>query len=485
MINWLIILEILYLIAVGLICIRIIFDTRNNTKALAYILLIVFLPVIGIIFYFSFGINYRRRKIYSKKLIRDVSLAAKLSEKIFHDSKMIFDRSPATMQVSKKLALMLLRDSDSPLTENNAVKLLINGENKFPEVIQALKQAKRHIHLEYYIFDDDRIGQEIEKVLIEKVKEGVTVRVIYDDFGSRPIRRKMVSRLKEGGVKVFPFHKIAFIALANRLNYRNHRKIIVIDGRTGFIGGINISDKYINKENSGKLFWRDTHLKIEGTGVRHLQYLFLCDWNFCAKDDLQPDESFFPAKETFKIKGDKLVQIAASGPDSEIPTILFALLHAMNLASEEILLTTPYFIPEESIQNALTIAALGGVSVKLLVPERSDSFFVDAAASSYYEDLLKAGVAIYRYKKGFVHAKTLVIDRKIAMVGTANIDYRSFDLNFEVNAIIYDEGLAAELRKVFYEDMANAESIDITAWQKRPRMRQLFEKAAGLLSPLL
>lgn len=485
MINWLIILEVLYLIAIGLICIRIIFDTRNNTKALAYVLLVIFLPVIGVIFYFSFGINYRRRMIYSKKLIRDVSLAAKLSEKIFNDSKLIFDRSPATVQASKKLALMLLRDSDSPLTENNSVKLLINGENKFPEVLQALEQAKKHIHLEYYIFDDDRIGQEIEKVLIKKAKEGVTVRVIYDDFGSRPIRRKMASRLKEAGVKVFPFHRIAFIALANRLNYRNHRKIIVIDGRTGFIGGINISDRYINEETSEKLFWRDTHLKIEGTGVRHLQYIFLCDWNFCAGDNLQPDESFFPAKETFKIKGNKLVQIAASGPDSEIPTILFALLQAINLASEEILLTTPYFIPEESIQNALTIAALGGVSVKLLVPEHSDSFFVDAAASSYYDELLRAGVGIYRYKKGFVHAKTLVIDRKIAMVGTANIDYRSFDLNFEVNAVIYDEDLATELRNVFYEDMANAERIDILTWRKRPRMRQLFEKAAGLLSPLL
>ncbi len=485
MINWLIIFEILYLIMIGLICVRIIFDTRNNTKALAYILLIIFLPVIGIIFYFSFGINYRRRKIYSKKLIRDVTLTNRLTKKIIRDSKMVFDRSPATVQASKKLALMLLNDSDSPLTENNSVKLLINGEKKFPEVLQALNLAKHHIHLEYYIFDDAEIGQEIEKILISKAKEGVDVRVIYDDFGSRSIRKKMAPRLKEGGVKVYPFHKIAFIALANRLNYRNHRKIIVIDGRIGFIGGINISDRYINTEGSGKLFWRDTHLKIEGTGVRHLQYVFMCDWNFCANDSLQPNESFFPPKETFKNPGNKLVQIAASGPDSEVPTILFALLQAVNLASEEILLTTPYFIPEESIQNALIIAALGGVSVKLLVPERSDSLFVDAAAHSYYEELLKAGVEIYQYKKGFVHAKTMAIDRKIAIIGTANIDYRSFDLNFEVNALVYDEELTGELIKVFYEDLADSERIDIGVWQKRPRMRQLLEKAAGLLSPLL
>ena len=246
---------------------------------------------------------------------------------------------------------------------------MVNGENKFPEVLKALRTAKNHIHIEYYIFEDDEIGKAIEDILIQKAKEGATVRFIYDDFGSRSIRRKLVKRLKNGGIKVFPFAKVIFIAFANRLNYRNHRKIIVVDGKTAFTGGINVSDRYINNSNDiKKLFWRDTHLRIDGPGVQYLQYLFLCDWNFCARDTVQPDEFYFPRKKNFPANANKVVQIAASGPDSDTPTIMFSLLQAINLATKEILITTPYFIPGNSLIDALIIAALSGISVKLLVP---------------------------------------------------------------------------------------------------------------------
>lgn len=484
--NWLLIFEIIYLVILLLVCLRIIYDTRSTTKTLAYLLLAIFVPFAGMLFYFSFGINYRKRKMYSKKLIADDDLSGKLREDIFKYSKHTFDHSDPEVQSNRELAIMLVKDSFSPLTANNEVKLLVNGEYKFPEVLSAIRQAKHHIHIEYYIYEDDEIGCAIADALIQKVKEGVTVRFIYDDFGSRTIRKKLIPRLKEAGVHAFPFYRIIFIALANRLNYRNHRKIIVIDGSTAFVGGINVSDRYINNtEEPNKLFWRDTHLRIDGPGVLYLQYLFLCDWNFCANDHLHSDAMFFPRPPAFPVKGNKVVQIAASGPDSDTPTILFSLLQAINLATEEILITTPYFIPGESLIDALTVAALGGVAVKLLVPGVSDSVLVNAAARSYYGGLLKAGVEIYLYTKGFVHAKTLVTDRKIAIVGTANMDYRSFDLNFEVNAIVYDREVANELAAVFYADIAAAEKIDPIVWESRPVWKQLLEKTARLVSPLL
>ncbi len=484
--NWLIIYEIVYILMLILVCLRIIYDTRTNAKTLAYLMLVLFLPLIGILFYFSFGTNYRKRKIYTKKLIQDETISQKLKADFFQYSKHNFEQADPEIQSTRELALMLVKNGMSPFTVNNDVKLLINGENKFPSVLEALSIATEHIHIEYYSYEDDEIGSAIESILIQKVLQGVTVRIIYDDFGSRSVRKRLIPHLKKMGIKAFPFYKVTIMFAANRMNYRNHRKIIVIDGKIGFVGGINISDKYINKPSGEvKQYWRDTHLRIEGPGVLSLQHLFLGDWNFCAKDYIQFNETYFPKLSSYQAKGNKKVQIAASGPDSDTPTILFSILQAINLATTEILITTPYFIPGESILDALMIASLGGVSVKLLVPGISDSMIVNAAARSYYEDLLAAGVEIHLYKKGFVHAKTLVADKKISIVGTANMDQRSFDLNFEVNAVVYDQEIGIALSDVFYEDLKDAEQIDIDNWKKRSWYNQLTEKTARLLSPLL
>lgn len=484
--NWPLIFQTAYLLVLILVCFRIIYDTRTNSKSLAYLLFAIFVPFIGIIFYFTFGINYRTRRMYSKKLIENSELSDKLLDKIYQYSKQTFNLSDATVQSNEELANLLLKDTLSPLTSNNAIKIMVNGENKFPDVIEALKGAKDHIHIEYYIFEDDHIGREIEKILIQKVGEGVHVRFIYDDYGSRSIRKTMVPRMIAQGIECFPFFKIRFITLANRLNYRNHRKIIVIDGITAFIGGINVSDRYINdKKQAGKLFWRDTHLRIDGPGVQYLQYLFLCDWNFCGELKLEPNDKFFPPLNSIPINGEKIVQIAASGPDSPSPVILYAILQAINLASEEILITSPYFIPNDSLLDALCIAAMGGVKVKILVPMRSDSVFVDYAVRSYYSDLLHAGIEIFQYTKGFVHAKTMVCDTNIAMIGTANMDSRSFDLNFEVNAIVYDKQIARDLAALFYDDLKESVKLNEIEWEKRSGLKKFLEKAVRLFSPLL
>lgn len=381
---------------------------------------------------------------------------------------------------------MLMHDLLSPLTSGNEVKILRNGEEKFPEVIKALKSAKEHIHLEYYIYNDDEIGNEIGDILLQKAKEGVTVRVIYDDFGSGRGCKRLMKKLSEGGVEAHPFLKIYFIAFANRINYRNHRKIILVDGKIGFVGGINISDNYINQGDSPEnLYWRDTHLKIVGPGVFYLQFLFLCDWNFCAKQSLEPTNEFFPAPETQESNENKVVQIASSGPDSPTPTILFSILQAINLAQKEILITSPYFIPDESLLNALIIASHSGIKIKLLVPRKSDSKIVKLASRSYYAQLLNAGVEIYLYKKGFVHAKTMVVDSFLAIVGTANMDIRSFDLNFEVNAVVYDHETAEELRNDFENDLLDSELLEKERWLRRGKPIELLESTMRLISPLL
>lgn len=485
--NWILWLEILYVVLTVFVCLWIIYETDTTTKTLAYLLLAIFVPILGTVFYFAFGVNYRKRKIYSKKLHQNLEMSARIKRQIVqHSLAMINGDSEIDVQ-EKQLMYLLLNDTQSPVSNRNEVKVLLNGEEKFPEVIAALKAAKKHIHIEYYIYENDEIGREIEEILIQKVKEGVDVRFIYDDFGARSIRKNIVKRLLANGVQAFPFMKVYFILFANQVNYRNHRKIIVIDGTTAFIGGINISDRYINKaENKNKSkYWRDMHLRIDGPSVYYLQHIFLCDWNFCANEKIEPNINFFPKESLSNKYGNKWVQIAASGPDSTTPIILYSLVKAISMAKKEVIITTPYFIPGESLIESIVIAALSGVEVHILVPANSDTLFVNSAARSYYRELLRAGVRIYEYQKGFVHTKSMVVDGEIAIVGTANMDIRSFDLNFEVNAIVYDVEIAKQVRDAFLEDVENSNEIQFAAWKKRPFLRKLVEKIARLLSPML
>jgi len=476
------IIGIVYLLLLIIVCLRVIYETRSATKTMAYLLLVIFIPVIGIVFYILFGVNYWKIKLYNKKSAADKKLLEKLKTEMKAYADAIASPSALPVEDNRELAAMLTKELKSPLTRRNSIKLLINGEEKFPEVLEALRSAKDHIHIEYYIYEQDEIGEQIENILIEKAKEGVKVRFIYDDFGSPKIKKKTEQKMRDAGIEIYPFQKVLFYLLANRLNYRNHRKIIVIDGKTAFTGGINVSDKYINNK-PGKLFWRDTHLRIDGPGVFYLQYLFLTDWNFCSGKTLVPEEPQFPVPSTKK--DDRFLQVAASGPDSAQPSVLFSLLQSIYLAKKEILISTPYFIPGDSILEALRISALSGISVKLLVPGVCDSKLVNAASKSHYEDLLCAGVDIYMYQKGFIHAKTLVADGNLSIIGTANMDYRSFELNFEVNVLVYDREFAEKLRDVFFKDIASAEKIDKDEWCNRPAYKQLPERIARLFSHVL
>lgn len=475
---------VLYIAVVVLVCLNILMNSETPSKALGYLLLVISFPVVGIIIYLSVGLNYRKKKLYQKKLVIDELEFPKLEEKTFTHSQQALMRNRDLIGNFYQLARF--SKYKNLTSDNNQVTLLVNGENKFPDVIEALKNAKHHIHIEYYIYTNDAIGNQLAQILMEKAKEGVEVRFIYDDFGSRSIRKNIVRQLREAGVEAYPFYKISLIYFANRINYRNHRKIIVVDGIIGYLGGINVSDRYINDDKNKKSrFWRDTHLKIVGTSVINLQFIFLADWNFCAKQKIPFSNAYFPEGNKTAKFGNHLVQIVPSGPDSKYPRIKYTLIQAIISAREEVCITSPYFIPDKSFIEAINIAALSGISVKILLPRTSDSFIVNTTTQAYFQNLLNAGVEIYLYNKGFVHAKTMVCDRKVAIVGTANFDNRSFDLNFEINANVFNEEVATELRQIFEVDLTHSTQITSEVWSQRAWYMKLLERVVYLFSSLM
>lgn len=475
----LIVLVVYIVLVVGL-CVVIILDTRTPSKALAYLLLVVAIPLLGAALYLSLGINYRKRKIYRKKLDVDESSYPELEQRLALYTRQVAEKRSEALAHFAPLARQLA--AGSVLTEGNHARLLHNGEAKFPDVLAALETARHHIHIEYYIYNNDRIGRQIAEVLKRKVREGVQVRFIYDAYGSASIRRKLKKELRAAGVEVFPFRRIRLLFLANGMNYRNHRKIIVVDGTVGYVGGINVADRYIN-DGAYPQYWRDEHLRLEGPAVSSLQYIFLTDWNFCAGQRIAFREEHFPFATHGKAH--QVAQVVSSGPDSDQSDILYALVQAVLLARTHIRITTPYFIPDKSLLDALRIAARSGVVVDLLVPGHSDSWVVNTTSRSYYGELMEVGVRIHAYRKGFVHAKTAVFDDKLAMVGTANLDHRSFELNFEVNAFVYDAGVAKELAASFDRDLLDADRLDPVTWAQRPWLQRGAERVLHLFGAVM
>jgi cardiolipin synthase len=471
-----------YLFIIG-VCIKIILDTPTQSKALGYLFLVTFFPIGGVFIYFTLGVNYRKAKLYRKKLNIDAKGFKNLRDRVQIFTDRLLSKYEFELANFYPLAVIVSKEQNIT-TDNNSVQLLVNGNEKFKTLLTDLKNAKHHIHVQYYIYADDEIGNEIAAILIDKVKSGVVVRFMYDDFGSMGIKN-LIKKLQTGGVEVAPFYKIIHPFFANRMNYRNHRKIVIIDGVVGYTGGINVSDKYINTSESD-LFWRDTHLKIEGAAVMNLQQTFLADWNFCAEQDLGYTEELFPFGRENEIDyGNTLVQVSASGPDSEYPTIMYSMIQAIAAARTQILITTPYFIPEKSFMDALKIARLSGVEVHILVPGISDSIIVNAVSNSQYQELLDIGIRIYKYSKGFIHAKTMVCDGLVSFIGTANLDNRSFELNFEVNTVVYQEELANQLIHTFKKDIENADEIICSEWKNRPKYQIFMEQILRLFSAVM
>ncbi len=474
------VLAVVWLIAVFAICLMIVFENRNPVKTLSWLLVILFIPVVGMIVYFFFGRNYRKQKIYSRKSLAD---SARLEDHADHQVRLLssyLSRESPAVRSKEHLIHLMLRNNRSLLTIDNRIDLLVNGRQTFPAMLDAIASATRYIHLEFYRFEPDTLGMEFSELMMRKAKEGVKVRVIYDDVGSWNIRKPYIRKMREAGVQIHTFMPVRFPSFSSKINYRNHRKILVTDGKVGFVGGLNIADKYLHGlPDLGP--WIDTHLRVEGEAVAALDRVFIADWDFVSGEELPPDAALEHVVRT----GNRcLVQVASSGPDTDWATIMQVYFSAIATAKTSIYLTSPYFSPDESLLTALKTAALSGVDVRMIFPDNTDSIIANWNTRSYISELLDAGVRIFLYRNGFIHSKYLLVDNIFSSVGSPNVDVRSFDLDFEVTALIYDEDFALRLGVLFAEDLKNCDEISREEWIKRPRRQRYKESIARIFGPL-
>lgn len=476
----LVIIEITYLVASFSLIIYLILDNRNPIRTMSWAMVLILLPVIGLILYLFIGQNFRKAKLFSRKGILDFERIESLMQKQKHNlPENIFLENPK-IKSKAHIITLLLNNSKALLSKSNRVKIFNTGTEKFESLLIELDKAKNHIHLEYYIIEDDFIGNKIKDLLIKKARQGVKIRIIYDDVGSWELSKKYLQALKSEGIEIFPFMPVKFPYFTSKINYRNHRKIVVIDGITGFVGGMNIADRYMQgAKDIGP--WRDTHLMLEGQAVKDLQMVFIIDWYFVSRQKISGQE-YLPH---YKISENHLIQITASGPDSNWESIMQAYFSAIATAQEYIFITSPYFLPTESILLALKTAGLSGIDVRILLPFKSDSPLTYWSTLSFIDELLEAGIKVYFYSKGFIHSKVIIVDDVFASVGTANMDYRSFNQNFEVNALIYDEEIALELKKHYLQDLEGSSMVSMEEWANRKTKDKIKSSIFRLFSPLL
>ncbi|MFB5676363.1 cardiolipin synthase [Paenibacillus terreus] len=457
-------------------------ERRDAGTTWAWLLVLSFIPVLGFVLYLLFAQNLTRRHLFQwadlNKLGTDKVLHRQLDSLSSDDFHF---RNPATLEY-KELIHMHLVNNRAVYTEDNSVLLFTDGRDKFGQLFEDIENAQDFIHIQYYIIRRDTLGKRLLKALTEKARQGVKVRVLYDELGSRSLTKGFFRSFREAGgeVEVFFPSKLHLINL--RLNYRNHRKIVIIDGKIGYIGGFNVGDEYLGM-NPKFGYWRDTHLRIQGQAVYALQTRFILDWNQASRNhDISYELDLFPEVVSDGCVG---MQIVTSGPDSESEQIKYGLIKMISSAKKSILIQTPYFIPDASLQDALRIAILSGVEVSIMIPDKPDHMFVYWATLSHIGEMLKVGARVYIYNNGFIHAKTIVVDEEIASVGTANIDVRSFRLNFEVNAFLYDEGIAEHMARIFDKDIAVSHQLTYDEYLKRPNWIKIKESISRLLSPIL
>ncbi|MGW9685737.1 cardiolipin synthase [Flagellimonas sp. 2504JD1-5] len=464
-----VILVLYILIAIAMV-IGILVNGARPSKTLAWLLAIFTIPVGGIILYLLLGRNRRKNKILREK-------QAAFSRKLTPIPNEILN----THTEYGRLMALINNNCRFPPTFKNSTTLLKDGKTTFESIFKALEEATQYIYLQYYIFEDGELADRLLKLFKSKIVQGVKVRMIYDSIGSYTLSKKYVKALKSVGVDVYPFLPFRFDYFLSSLNYRNHRKIIIIDGIYGFTGGINISDKYLRGDpNLGT--WHDIHLLLSGPAVKQLEEVFIADWFLVAEEQLQLGNC---AKEKFKIHGSQIVQVVSSGPEDDFPNIQQVYFEIINEAKKYLYITNPYIIPGNEILLALQTASLSGVDIRILVSEQADSNLVGWTVRSYFEPLLKAGVRLFLFPDGFLHSKVIVSDDAIVSIGTANIDVRSFEHNFEVNALIYDTDFSQKLKTDFLEDCAKSSELTYYEHKQRSGVTRLKEGAAKIFSPIL
>lgn len=474
----LIVISINFLLAIGLIFL----ERRSAQSVWAWILVLFFLPIVGFVIYMLFGRTIYNKKIFTIKEGDKVGMEHLVEEQLNELENNKMDFSNPVAEKHKKLIHMLLYNNQSFLTINNSIETFTNGRDKFDSLLTDIRNAKDHIHFQYYIFRLDNLGKELYEALLQKQKEGVTVRILYDDMGSRGLSLRNFKKFKIEGGQVEAFFPNMLPLINPRMNYRNHRKIVVIDGAVGYVGGFNVGDEYLGLSKKFG-FWRDTHLRISGEAVKSLQIRFMLDWNSHAeRNNLTSEERYFPE---FEYHGENPMQIASSGPDEKWQQIKYGYIKMIYSAKNSIHIQTPYFIPDQSFLEAVKVAILSGVKVHLMIPNMPDHPFVYWGTYSNAGSLVKMGADVHIYEKGFLHQKIVMIDEEVLSIGTTNIDNRSFLLNFEVNAFIYDNEEAEKYREIYEKDIEDSTLLTEEIYDSRSKWIRIKESFANLISPIL
>lgn len=470
-VHWLFL--VVYSIIIIITMVRVLMDNRQPAKTMAWMLVLMFIPFLGIILYIFFGQNTRKeRKIWQQSLdqLTKRSMLEFVEQKDFNIPEEY--RTISNLFMNQNLALPF---------KNNEVEIYTSGYDFFPSLLMEIGKAEHHIHIDTFIISDDPLGRLIADALIDKARQGIEVRLIYDDVGSWRTPNSFFTRMRNEGIEVYAFIPVRFPAFTSRVNYRNHRKICVIDGEVGFIGGMNIARRYV--QGTPKQSWRDTHVKLTGAAVYGLQRAFLVDWYFVSKV-LITERSYYP--EIIIGQNNSLVQVVTSSPTSLWPEIEQGYVRILTNAKHYVYMETPYFLPTDPILFAMRVAALSGVDVRLMIPYETDTKVVEWASRSYVIEASKAGVKILLYRKGFNHSKLLVSDDAMATIGSTNVDFRSFENDFEANAFFYDKKIALQVKEVFLADQKDSIDLDdVRRFIKKPFLQRLWESFVRLLSPLL
>lgn len=473
-IHWIFLL--IYIMVIVSIIVTILMDNRQPAKTMAWVMVLLFVPIAGIILYIFFGQNTRKMRFISQRSLDQLSKRQMLE---FVEQREL--RMPDKFQ---SLVRLFTNQSLALPFKDNEAEFYTDGYQFFPALLQSISRARHHIHLETYIFDDDPLGRLIADALIQKAKEGVEIRVIYDDVGCWRVPSAFFERMKKAGIDVCAFMPVKFPAFTSKVNYRNHRKVCIIDGIEGFTGGINIALRYVKGMRNGTLPWRDTHMRLRGSIVYALQRAFLVDWYFVDRT-LVTNRTYYPPMP-WKISNDCLAQMVTSSPIAPWPDIMQGYVRILLEAKSYVYMESPYFLPTEPVLFAMRTAALAGVDVRLMVPRHSDSHLLEWASLSYVVETLAAGVKIKLYEGGFNHSKLLVADDEVSTCGSTNIDFRSFENNFESNVFFYDRQMALRIKELYMADEAQSVDFnDVDTLRHRPYLHRLTESLFRLLAPLL
>ena len=465
------ILNILYALTILGIIAVVVSENRNPVKSLAWVTVLLVVPVVGLVLYIVFGRNIQNKRIISRRNRRKLR---RLGAGGGTDPAKIEDAGAVMPQINLAYALC-----GSHYYEGNDVGIFDNGQEKFDALLADIAAARSYINMQYYIIVNDNIGIRVMEALMERARAGVKVRLIYDHVGSFKLSNRYLRRLKEAGGGAYPFFKVGFPPVGTRINRRNHRKIVVIDGKVGYIGGMNVADRYVD---GGKLFdvWRDLHLRVEGPAVFALQQSFAVDWNFMGQPLLEEGPL------ATAVKGHSVgMQLVTGGPTTQWLNMTLVFQQAIARARKCIYIQTPYFIPSEGLVHALQVAALSKVDVRLMIPRRSDSDMLRWASFSYVQECLRAGIKVYLYEKGMLHSKAIIIDDDFCTVGSTNFDFRSFEHNFEANMLIYSTDFNARMKALFVRDMRDSRRVTSSAWRHRPWREKALESVMRLFSPIL